>query len=115
MMLLAVTGQTWLVTFLGFGIVLLLLTLFVFVMQGLGWLMQRLEKQNGPVAVAVKGNAPVAVPVVAETNSTDDAIAVAYALHLFYGLHDTESPRLTLHQHLSVWNEKTFGINNLDR
>ena len=112
MILLAVTGQTWLVTFLGFSIVVLLLTLFVFVIKGLGAIMQHLEKK--PAAqVAAPAVEPVEVQPAAA--SADDTVAVAYALHLFYGLHDADSPRLTLHSHMSVWNEKTFGINNLDR
>lgn len=114
MMLLAVTGHTWLVTFLGFGIVLVLLTVFVFVMQGLGWVMQRIEKATVPAAAPAVKQA-VAAQETGVAAQTDDTIAVAYALHLFYGLHDADSPRLTLHQHLSIWNEKTFGINNLDR
>lgn len=112
MILLAVTGQTWLVTFLGFGIVVLLLTIFVFIMKGLGSIMQSLEKKP-----AVQPAAPAVEPVQAQpaAASADDTIAVAYALHLFYGLHDADSPRLTLHPHHSTWNEHTFGINNLDR
>lgn len=112
MIMLTVTGQTWLVTCLGFCIVVLLLTLFVFVMKGLGAIMQRLEKEPA-VQPAVAAVEPVQTQPA--TSAADDSAAIAFALHLFYGLHDADSPRLTLHSHHSTWNEHTFGINNLDR
>ena len=40
MMLLAITAQTWFITGLGFGMVVLLLFAFVFVMKFMGWVMQ---------------------------------------------------------------------------
>lgn len=114
MLFLAVTAGTWLVTGLGFGIVLVLLCLFVFVMKGQGALMQWIEAKAGGNG---KAAAPVAVVKEEKTaaQTADDLVAVAYALHLFYGLHDIDAPRLTLHPHHSTWNEHTFGINNLDR
>ena len=116
MLFLEVTASTWLVTGLGFGIVLLLLCLFVFVMTGLGALMQWIEKQmvggSQPKQDAPEVKNAAAEPAQAQA---DDLIAVAFALHLFYGIHDIDAPRLTLHSHHSTWNEHTFGINNLDR
>ena len=112
MLFLAVTADTWLVTGLGFGIVLLLLCLFVFVMKGLGAVMQWIERQGTDKNVTPKVVADVQP---AAPQAADDLVAVAYALHLFYGIHDIDAPRLTLHHHHSVWNEHTFGINNLDR
>ena len=111
MLFLEVTGHTWLVTELGFGIVLLLLFCFVYVMKALGWIMQRIERKPAQAKTVV-----AAQPVVAAAEaSAEDEIAVATALYLYYGIHDEDSPRLTIHSHHSTWNEHTFGINNLDR
>ena len=90
------------VTLLGFGIVLLLLICFVFIMQLMGVIMRQTDK--APVAVT----APVAQPqkesVAAPMEAADDLVAVAYALHLYYnGLHDVEQPHLTFHAHASSW------------
>jgi len=104
MTLLAVTSQTWIVTFLGFGMVLLLLICFVFIMHLMGVIMRRAEK--APAAVKAE---PAAKPqketvAAAPREAGDDLAAVAYALHLYYnGLHDVEQPRLTFHAHTSTW------------
>ena len=42
--------------------------------------------------------------------------AVAMALNLYYNnAHDVESYALTLKPHATVWNDKSYGINNLYR
>ncbi len=114
MIFLEVTSQTWLITILGFTIVLVLLFVFVFIMKGLGAIMQWIEKKGN------KTEQPVVAPVVADNKvgnaqTDNDLAAVTMALHLFYGIHDIDAPKLTLHSHHSTWNEHTFGINNLDR
>lgn len=103
MTLIAITSQTWMVTLLGFGIVLLLLICFVFIMQLMGVIMRQTDK-----APAAATAAPVAQPqtetVAAAPTAADDLAAVAYALHLYYnGLHDVEQPHLTFHAHASSW------------
>ena len=79
MLFLEVTASTWLVTGLGFGIVLLLLCLFVFVMTGLGALMQWIEKQmvggSQPKQAAPEVKNAAAEPAQAQA---DDLVAVAY-------------------------------------
>jgi len=122
-----VTSQTWLVTGLGFGIVLVLLCAFVFLMQGLGAIMQRLEAKSAqpakpvqpvqPAKLAKPGdltdNDMAAIAMALHLNEEDtDMAAVAYALHLYYGVHDLNMPRLTLTGHATAWNNKVFGINN---
>jgi len=122
----------WLVTGLGFAIVLILLCAFVFLMQGLGAIMQRLEAKNlqpatcnlqpaKPVQPAklakasdLTDNDMAAIAMALHLNEEDgDMAAVAYALHLYYGVHDMNMPRLTLTGHATAWNNKVFGINNI--
>ena len=102
MTLIAITSQTWMVTLLGFGIVLLLLICFVFIMQLMGVIMRRTDK--APAAVTAPVAQPQTETVAAAPTAADDLAAVAYALHLYYnGLHDVEQPHLTFHAHASSW------------
>ena len=48
MVLLAVTADTWIVTGLGFGIVLALLFCLVFILQGFGFIMQKATAPKVP-------------------------------------------------------------------
>ena len=95
MTLLAITGQTWFITGLGFGIVLVLLFVFVYVMKLLGWIMQprKAKAEERPVQVQKPAQA-------------DDATkaAIAYALHLYYNsLHDPIETHLTIKHHATAW------------
>lgn len=117
MTLLAVTSQTWLVTLLGFGIVLVLLCIFVYLMKGLGAVMQRLESKLAQPKVAsaqpakkeyakdADGATTAAIAKSLELAQTDtDLAAVAFALNLYYGVHDAEAPKLTILGHSTHWN-----------
>ncbi|MCQ2341875.1 MAG: OadG family protein [Paludibacteraceae bacterium] len=129
MTLLVITSQTWLVTFLGFGIVLVLLCTFVFLMQGLGAIMQWLDRKSAPAAapvapkrsdVTAKGepsdNDMAAIAMALHLNESDaDMAAVAMALHLYNNEKLSAIPQITLQGHSSAWNNKTFGLNNINR
>lgn len=94
----------WLVTIMGFILVLILLFVFVYIMKGLGGIMQVVENA-GKKANNKAVQQPQAVSPKEEGN--DDMAAVALALHLYFnGLHDMESPRLTLKAHATQWNRK---------
>jgi len=125
MNLLAITSQTWLVTFLGFGIVLILLCAFVFLMQGLGAIMQWLENKalqpatcNLQPAKSATCNLQSGQPDAATTaaiaktlelaGEDTDMAAVAMALNLYYGVHDIEAPKLTILGHSTQWNSNKF-------
>ena len=100
MVFLAVTSQTWLVTCLGFGLVLTLLFVFVYVMKGLGWIMQPRTKAVKPSGKPDDTNNTTTAPSAPQ----GDEAAVAYALHLYYNsLHDIDSPRLTVRNHVTAW------------
>lgn len=104
MSLLAITGQTWFITGLGFGIVLLLLFVFVYVMKLLGWIMQPRKAKTEPVA-----EQPVAQDIHSMA-SNDDEAAIAYALHLYYNsLHDPIETHLTIKHHATAWHIISSG------
>ena len=101
MTLLAITGQTWFITGLGFGIVLMLLFVFVYVMKLLGWIMQ-------PRA-AKKEDKPVQPAKPAQTED-DVQAAIAYTLHLYYNsLHDPIETHLTIKHHATAWHIISSG------
>lgn len=127
MILLAVTADTWIVTGLGFGIVLALLFCLVFILQGFGWTMQKIEAPKAPKAdkpAAPKAPAQSAEPTDEGTKAAiamalakagdEDIAAIAYALYLARDVkHDIPTAMISLHKHETAWNEKSIGMNNV--
>ena len=106
------------ITGIGFGLVVLLLILLVFVLMGFGAVMVRLnapkkEENLKPVAVVPTPDAteePVEI-------TGEELAAIAMAIQLSKeSAHDVESKVLTIVSNPnSAWASKTFGINNLIR
>ena len=130
MILLAVTAETWIVTGLGFGIVLVLLFCLVYILQFFGWIMQkatapRAPKAEKPAAKPVEKPAQkavgeptdgekAAIAMAISEASNDDVVAVAYALYLAQNrTHDIPTAMISLHQHETAWNTKSVGMNNV--
>lgn len=125
MVLLAVTADTWIVTGLGFGIVLVLLFCLVYILQFFGWTMQKIEapKAPKPEKPAEKASAKSAEPTDEGTKAAiamaltkagdEDIAAIAYALYLAQNKkHDLPTPMISLRKHETAWNEKSVGMNN---
>ena len=123
MILLAVTADTWIVTGLGFGIVLVLLFCLVFILQGFGWIMQKAtvpgasSPSNGKSGLRLEGQkpspqAPQTSPV-SESTASDDAAAIAYALYLANRDVKHDSPVAMIHSQAreTAWNTKSIGLN----
>lgn len=129
MVLLAVTADTWIVTGLGFGIVLVLLFCLVYILKIFGYIMQKATAPKAPKAEAAKPAAPKAaassaVPTDEGTKAAiamslaqagdEDIAAVAYALYLAHDIkHDIPTAMISLHKHETAWNEKSIGMNNV--
>ncbi len=116
-----VTGITpfiWMVTGIGFLLVLVLLFVFVYIMKLMGWIMQ-------PRVKAKKQETDTHSQTVAHTQkedtehitlTADSTAAIALALHLYYnGVHDEESTKTIVQPHRTQWNNKMYGMNNLHR
>ena len=128
MVLLAVTAETWIVTGLGFGIVLVLLFCLVYILQAFGWIMTSAEKgfscsckckkEEAKANVNAKAENPsseekAAIAMAISEASNDDLAAVAYALYLAQDKkHDIPTAMISLHKHETAWNEKSIGMNN---
>lgn len=128
MVLLAITADTWIVTGLGFGIVLVLLFCLVYVLQFFGWIMQKATAPRAPKAEqpapAPKASATSAEPTDEGTKAAiamslaqagdEDIAAIAYALYLARDAkHDVPTAMISLKQHETAWNTKSTGMNNV--
>ena len=127
MVLLAVTADTWIVTGLGFGIVLVLLFCLVYILQAFGWIMTSAEKgfscsckcKKEEANANAKAENPsaeekAAIAMAISEAGNDDLAAVAYALYLAQDKkHDIPTAMISLHKHETAWNEKSIGMNNV--
>ena len=124
-MLLEITSATWIVTGLGFGIVLLLLFFLIYVMKFFGWTMQKIQASKEPKAksealkaepVEEKKTVIPEAPKPAPTPSPDDDIAaIAYALYLASRNtnHDAPTSMIKPQARETAWNTKSIGLNNV--
>jgi sodium pump decarboxylase gamma subunit len=130
MVLLAITADTWIVTGLGFGIVLLLLFFLVYVLRLFGFIMQKATAPRAPKAekpaeekkthsVKVSASNPsedekAAIAMAIAQAGNEDMAAIAYALYLAQNKkHDIPTAMISLHKHETAWNEKSVGMNNV--
>lgn len=115
----------WMVTILGFILVLMLLFVFVYIMKLLGFVMRDRSKE-APKNVCTPASSPkatkatdadmAAVAMALHLNESDaDMAAVAMALQLYNNAQLSTVPQITLQGHSTAWNNKVFGINNLNR
>lgn len=131
-LLLAVTAETWIVTGLGFGIVLVLLICLIYILKFFGWVMQTIAAPKAPKTENAKAAAPAkskaevkvspvptdegtmaAIAMALSEASDDDKVAIAMALHLYFGhSHDIAQTMLTMTAKPTAWNSKAFGMNN---
>ena len=113
-----ITGQTWFITLIGFGMVLLLLFVFIYVMKLMGKIMRpRVKAVKKEVANEEQKESVVHKEREDRIVLTGDATAaIALALHLYYnGVHDEEDTKITIQPHRTQWNNKMYGMNNLHR
>ena len=117
MVFLAVTADTWIVTGLGFGIVLVLLFCLVFILQFFGWIMQGVASGEWRKAKAEKATSPEPKvekqEPIEESGAADDHAAIAYALYLASrdGKHDAPTSMISLKGQETAWNTKSIGLN----
>lgn len=127
-------GDTWVVTGLGFGIVVVLLICLVIILQAFGWTMQRMTAPKAPKAPEAPKQTPktestqkaaqkaqtapsepekAAIAMALAASDSDEIAAVAYALHLAHNSrHDLPTAMISLHPHETAWNTKSVGMNN---
>ncbi len=115
-------GNALIVTLFGFMLVVAVLCLLVFIIQGFGKLMAQ-KIQVPKISVKTDGNKTVEVKSETEFDevhlTAGESAAIAMAIHLYYSdVHDEESHVMTIknvERRYSPWNSKIYGINNLVR
>ena len=130
MVLLAITADTWIVTGLGFGIVLALLFCLVYILRLFGFIMQKAtaprepkpekpaeEKKTPSVKVSASNpseDEKAAIAMAIAQAGDEDIAAIAYALYLAQKnrKHDIPTAMISLRKHETAWNEKSIGMNN---
>ena len=124
MVLLAVTADTWIVTGLGFGIVLALLFCLVFILMGFGWIMQKATAPKAPKEEKKEEKPAQSAPTNESTpeqkpapapSPADDTAAIAYALYLASRdtKHDAPTGMIAVQARETAWNTKSIGLNNI--
>lgn len=96
-------GNTMLITGVGFSLVFVVLVLLIYVVKLFGVIFS--EKPKAQPATAAAAAAPAAEV------GEEDKVAIAYALHTFYNMHDEESDVLTIRHEdaaYSPWNQKSI-------
>ena len=111
-------SHVWMVTGLGFCMVILLLVVLIFILKLLGAVVSNAVK--APKAAepkAVSAPAALAAPASVKSSADDDLAAIAMALHLYFnGVHDVEPTEIHIKRvERSGWNSKLYGMNNLHR
>ena len=97
-------GNTWLITGVGFAMVFVVLVLLIFIVKSFGVIFSQKPAKAQPAAAAA-ATAPAAEV------GEEDMVAIAYALHTFYNMHDEESDVLTIRHDdvpYSPWNQKSI-------
>ena len=110
-------SHVWMVTGLGFCMVIALLVVLIFILKLLGAVVSsavKAPKAAQPKAIA---QAPTAQAAPAAASADDDLAAIAMALHLYFnGVHDVEPTEIHIKRvERSGWNSKLYGMNNLHR
>lgn len=111
-------SHVWMVTGLGFCMVIVLLVVLIFILKLLGAVVSNAVK--APKAVepkAISAPAAQAAPASVKASADDDLAAIAMALHLYFnGVHDVEPTEIHIKRvERSGWNSKLYGMNNLHR
>ena len=118
-MILAINWQhVWMVTGVGFCMVIALLVVLIFILKLLGAVVSgavKAPKADAPKAAPAP--AVQAAPAAATASADDDLAAIAMALHLYFnGVHDVEPTEIHIKRvERSGWNSKLYGMNNLHR
>ena len=111
-------SHVWMVTGLGFCMVIALLVVLIFILKLLGAVVSNAVK--APKAAqpkAISTPAVQAAPASVQASADDDLAAIAMALHLYFnGVHDVEPTEIHIKRvERSGWTSKLYGMNNLHR
>ncbi len=113
-------SHVWMVTLVGFTLVVLLLVVLIYVLKLFGFIMRPRVKVEKPSEVPAAVGSPRTETSESITLTGEATAAIAMALNLYYnGIHDDEGPKQVtikkVERRYSPWNSKLYGMNNLHR
>jgi len=110
-------SHVWMVTGLGFCMVILLLVVLIFILKLLGIVVSSAVKAPKAQPKAISAPVAQAAPAAVQASADDDLAAIAMALHLYFnGVHDVEPTEIHIKRvERSGWTSKLYGMNNLHR
>lgn len=113
-------SHVWMVTILGFCLVVILLVVLIYILKLFGFVMRPRIKVANPKDIHEGVGSPRTETSETITLTGNATAAIAMALHLYYnGIHDDEGPKQVtikkVERRYSPWNSKLYGMNNLHR
>ena len=110
-------GNALIITFMGIGIVFIVLVFLIFIVSLFGKLMApKVSVKKATNKDQSGANQNVIEETIVEHIPALDSAAIATALHLYYDdVHDEESHIITIksvERRYSPWNSKIYGLNN---
>ena len=111
-----VYSKGWIVTIVGFCIVILALFILSMIFRGVAsYFTKQDAKKNGmPEVKQVEKPKPVAKLAEGEIPA-DVVTAIGLALYLANNQHDEESNVITIERHQTSWNDKNYGVRHWKR
>ena len=106
----------WIVTIVGFLIVVLALAILSMIFSGVASYFKKQEAKKQGVKPEVKQ--PEVEPAVKAADGEIPAevlTAIGMALYLSTNLHDEESNVITIERHQTSWNDKNYGVRHWKR
>lgn len=109
-------GNALIVTFVGIGIVFLILCLLIVLISFFGVLMAPKARVKKVKKEANSSEAKIEVSASRDYIPALDSAAIAMAVHMYFDeMHDEESQVITIktvERRYSPWNSKIYGLNN---
>ena len=114
---LVIWSHVWMVTGLGFLMVISLLVVLIFILKLLGAVISGAVKGSSKPSAPKTAPAATATAAKASSGADNDLAAIAMALHLYFnGVHDVEPTEIHIKRtERSGWASKLYGMNNLHR
>ena len=106
----------WIVTIVGFLIVIIALFILSSIFRGVAaYFIKQDAKKNTPKVEQVKAVEKPAVKLAEGEIAPEVLTAIGMALYLTTNLHDEESNVITIERHQTSWNDKNYGVRHWKR
>ncbi len=106
----------WIVTLVGFFIVIIALCILYLIFQGVASYFKKQDTKKNTPKEEVKKIAEQPVAKLAKGEIPAEVLtAIGMALYLSKNLHDEESNVITIERRMTSWNDKNYGVRHWNR